>query len=94
MKKIQEKIDEQIEVAMKKFDLPPNRLKFTTDTFKPDSPKLETVVTVDVGLRDGKSKELRTIRSFYSPKTYHVSSVSKLKKEIEQYLKNKRLKIF
>ena len=94
MKGIQEKIDHQIKAASERFDLPPSRLKFTTDTFKPDSPKLETVVTVDVGLRDAKSKELRTIRSFYSPKTYHLSPVSKLRKEIEQYLKNKRLKTF
>jgi len=94
MKNIQEKIEEQIQAASEKFDLPPNRLKFSTDTFKPDSPKLETVVTVDVGLRDAKSKELRTIRSFYSPKTCTVSPISKLRKEIERYLKNKRLETF
>ena len=94
MKRIQEKIDGQINVAREKFELPLTQLKFTTNTFKPDSPKLETVVTVDVGFRDRKSKELRTIRYFYSPRKYSVSPVSKLKKEIEQYLKNKRLKIF
>ena len=94
MKNIQEKIEGQIKAACDKFDLPPSRLKFSTDTFKPDSPKLETVVTVDVGLRDTKSKELQTVRSFYSPKTYHISPVSKLRIEIEQYLKNKRLKTF
>ena len=94
MKSFQARIDEQIHKAKETFGLTSPELKFVTDTFKPDSPKLETVVTVEIGWQDDESKSIRTIRYFYSPRQYKFSSISKLKKEIEQYLKNQNLKPF
>lgn len=94
MKNYHGRIDEQIHQAKEKFGLPPARLKFATDTFKPDSPKLETVVAVEIGCKDSKTKYIRSIRYFYSPRKYRFGSVSKLKSDIEQYLRKQKLKIF
>ena len=94
MKSFRTRVDEQITKARKKFGLRLPELKFATDTFKPDSPKLDTVVTVEIGWKDNESKYVRTIRYFYSPRQYRFSSVSKLKSNIEQYLKNQSLTHF
>ena len=94
MKSYHTRIDEQINQAKEKFGLPPAKLKFATDTFKPDSPKLETVVAVEIGWKDNKTKYIQSIRYFYSPRKYKFGSVSKLKSDIEQYLKKQKLKTF
>ena len=94
MKDYHARVDEQIHQAKEKFGLPPARLKFATDTFKPDSPKLETVVAVEIGSKDNKSKYVRSVCYFYSPRKYRFTSISKLKGDIERYLKIQRLKKF
>ncbi len=94
MKNLQERLAEQINQSKEKFGLQPARLKFNTDTFKPDSPKLETVVAVEIGWKDTKTKYVRSVRYFYSPRKYRFTSISKLKGDIERYLKNQRLKKF
>ena len=91
---LHQRINEQIDRAADSFGLSVTRLKFTADIFKPDSPKFETVVSLEIGNRDNKTGYIRNNHYFYSPRKYDFSSVSKLRAEIKDYLKNKKLKNF
>ena len=92
IKSFQKRIDEQINESAQKYNLPVDKLKFSTHIFKPDSPKLETVVAVETGWKDNKTKYVWKVRFFYSPRKYSYSSISKLKNDIETYLKQQKLK--
>ena len=88
------RMDEQINKAAEEYTLSFDKLKYSVDTFKPDSPKLEIVVVTKVGRKDKKTGNIDSMLYFYSPQKYKYSSVSKLKGDIEAYLKKKKLKQF
>ena len=88
------RIDEQINKAAEEYTLSSDKLKYSIDTFKPDSPKLETVVVTKVGRKDKKTRYIGSMLYFYSPQQYKYSSAAKLKNDIEAYLKKKKLKRF
>lgn len=87
-------IERQVMEATQQYGLSIEKLKFSTHLFKPDSPKLETFVAVDIGWSDNKTYYISTLRYFYSPAKYQASSAPKLKTTIETYLKRKNLKRF
>lgn len=88
------RIDEQINRATEEYKLSFDKLKYSIETFKPDSPKLEIVVVTKVGRKDKKTRYICSMLYFYSPQKYKYSSVAKLKSDIEVYLKQKKLKRF
>lgn len=88
------RIDEQINKAAEEYKLSFDKLKYSIETFKPDSPKLEIVVVTKVGRKDKKTRYICSMLYFYSPQKYKYSSVAKLKSDIEVYLKQKKLKRF
>ena len=91
-KVLQTTIDRQVKEAAQQYELANEKLKFSTHLFKPDSPKLETFVAVDIGWNDKKTNYMTSIRYFYSPERLKYPSASKLKSVIETYLKRKQLK--
>ena len=91
-KSFQKRIDEQINESARKYNLPVDKLKFNIHSFKPDSSKLETVIAVETGWTDNKTKYVWSLRYFYNPRKFGYSSVSRLKGDIEAYLKQKELK--
>jgi len=88
------RIDEQINAATRKYDLPIDQLKFSTHMFKPDSSKLETIVTVEIGRKDNKTKQRWSILYFYNPRKCEYAKASKLESDIKKYIKAKGLKQF
>jgi hypothetical protein len=84
-----ERIDLQIADAGRQYGLPAQKLKFSIHIFKPDSAQLETVVAVDIGRQDKRTRFKSSIRSFYSPSLYRYDSAAKLKKNIQAYLYRK-----
>lgn len=91
---LHQRIDTQIAQASGAFGQTVSRLNFSTDIFKPDSPKFETVVSLEIGCRDVKTGCIRSNHFFYSPRSYAVASIAKLKAEIESYLKSRQLECF
>jgi hypothetical protein len=87
-----ERIDQQIDEANRQYGLSAGKLKFNIHIFKPDSIKLETVVAVDIGLQDKRTRFKSSIRSFYSPGLYRYDSIAKLEKDIQAYLTRKDVK--
>jgi len=84
--RLYEHIDRQIADAGRQYGLPAQKLTFSTHVFKPDSPKLEKVVAVDIGRQDRRIRSKSSIRSFYSPDVYRCNSAVKLEKDIQAYL--------
>ena len=91
IKAIEKRIDEQINESTASYHLPVNQLKYDTNVFKPDSLKLETVVSVDIGHKDLLTQSIVATRYFYSPKKYNYIRAEDLKNDIEQYLENLKL---
>ena len=91
-KKVYERIDQQIAEANRQYGLSAAKLKFNIHIFKPDSVKLETVVAVDIGRQDQRTRFKSSIRSFYSPSLYRYDSVAKLEKDVQAYLTRKKIK--
>ena len=89
---VYERIDQQIADAGREYGLPAGKLSFGIHVFKPDSPKLETVVAVDIGRQDKRTRFQSSIRSFYSPSLYRYASPAKLKKDIQAYLYQKKIR--
>jgi len=83
---LHERIDLQIAEAGRQYDLPAQKLIFSIHIFKPDSPRLETVVAVDIGRENRRTRLKSNIRSFYSPDLYRYDSAAKLEKDIHAYL--------
>ena len=92
--KFQERIDKQIKQAAQTYNLSEDKLSYRTDIFKPDSPKLEVVVFVEIGLKDKKTGNIWCNRFFYSPRKFRYALVAKLKNDIKKYLQRKKLKRF
>ncbi|MEW6670698.1 MAG: hypothetical protein AB1427_03295 [Thermodesulfobacteriota bacterium] len=90
--KVFERIDQQIAEANRQYGLPAEKLKCSIHIFKPDSAKLETVVAVDIGLQDRRTRLKSSIRSFYSPGLYRYDSPASLEKDIQAYLTRKKIK--
>lgn len=86
IKAIQQRIDEQILEGVDAYHLPATRLGYAANIFKPDSPRLETVVSVDIGRRDLQTRSTVAVRYFYSPKKYNSPGIENLKKAVETYL--------
>lgn len=84
-----ERIDQQVAEANRQYGLPAEKLKFSIHVFKPDSAKLETVVAVDIGRQDKRTRFKSSIRSFYSPSLYRYNSAAKLEKDVQTYLNRK-----
>ena len=91
-KKVYERIDQQITEANRQYGLSAEKLKFNIHIFKPDSVKLETVVAVDIGLHDKRTRFKSSIRSFYSPSLYRYDSTAKLEKDVQAHLIRKKVK--
>jgi len=83
---LHERINRQITAACRQYGLPAQKLTFSTHIFKPDSPKLETVVAVDVGRGNRRTRLKSSIRSFYSPGLYRCESAAELEKDIQAHL--------
>jgi len=83
---LHERIDRQITDASRQYALPAQKLTFSIHIFKPDSAKLETVVAVDIGREDQRTRLKSSIRSFYSPALYRCDSAADLQKDIQAYL--------
>jgi len=84
-----ERIDQQVAEANRQYGLPAGKLYFSIHVFKPDSAKLETVVAVDIGRQDKRTRFKSSIRSFYSPSLYRYGSAAKLEKDVLTYLNRK-----
>lgn len=87
-----ERIDQQVAEANRQYGLSAGKLKFSIHIFKPDSAKLETVVAVDIGRQDKRTRFKSSIRSFYSPSLYRYDSPAKLEKDVRTYLIRKKVK--
>ena len=92
IKAIRKRIDEQVQESAAAYHLAVNRLEYNTNVFKPDSPKLEIVVSVDIGRKNPPMQSVTAVRYFYSPKRYNYPRAEDLKKDIEQYLNDHALK--
>lgn len=79
-------LTQQVADAGQQHGLPVKKLKFDTHIFKPDSPKLETVVAVDILREDGRTRTVSRLRAFYSPDFYRYDSAARLEKDIQAYL--------
>lgn len=88
------RIDEQINEAAGRYDLGKDRLRYKAEIFKPDSPKIATAVSVEIGWRDNKTGYAWSNHYFYSPEDFRYSLDTKLAKDIEKYLKRKKIKPF
>ena len=87
-----ERIDQQVTEANHHYGLPAAKLKFSIHIFKPDSANLETVVAVDIGRQDKRTRFKSSIRSFYSPSLYSYRTAAKLEKDVRAYLNRKKIK--
>ena len=83
---LHKRLPQQVADAGQQHGLPVKKLKFNTHIFKPDSPKLETVVAVDILREDGRTRTVSRLRAFYSPGLYHYNSAVRLEKDILAYL--------
>ena len=92
--KLRQKIDEQVNAATQQYNLTAGKLKYHIDMFKPDSPKLEIVVSVEIGWIDKDTGYIWNNHFFYSPRKYEYNPVSKLENDIKKYLNSKNLKPF
>ncbi|MDF1590116.1 MAG: hypothetical protein P1P89_01275 [Desulfobacterales bacterium] len=81
-----ERIDQQVAEATRQYGLSAGKLKFNIHIFKPDSAKLETVIAVDIGRQNKRTRYKSSIRAFYSPSLYRYGSPAKLEKEVRTYL--------
>lgn len=88
-KEVYERIEQQIAEANRQYGLPAEKLKFSMHVFKPDSAKLETVVAVDIGRQNNRTRFKSSIRSFYSPGLYRYGSAAELEEDIQGYLNRK-----
>lgn len=91
---LHKRIDEQINEAAGRYNLGKNQLKYKAEIFKPDSPKIATAVSVEVGWQDNKTGYVWSNHYFYSPKDFKYSLDTRLAKDIETYLKSKKIKPF
>ena len=91
IKTLYKRVDEQLAEAKKKYYPASNKLKYATSIFKPDSPKLETVSSVEIGYKNKQTNYMTCIRYFYSPHKYGYGSASELEKDIKTYLKRKKI---
>ncbi|MFC1799240.1 hypothetical protein ACFLZL_05495 [Thermodesulfobacteriota bacterium] len=92
--KLHERIDEQINEAADRYDLTKNQLKYKAEIFKPDSPKIATSISTEIGWVDEKSGYTWSNHYFYSPEKFGYTQDTDLEKEIRKYLKGKKIKPF